>query len=130
MDPTDDTWFSEIVNDNTEQLNAQNEQSLYTDRQGEDEVNHGGNVSCSNSNYTQGYDRPHHISSLCNSDVLTKIISDNKEMKLEMEKITSRLNLVEEELDDHNDHILFLEKQMAKLEQYGRRTYFSHHICN
>ena len=52
---------------------------------------------------------------------ITAIESENIKLKRQLKRLQSRIEVTEENIDDHHDYIYFLEKNLARLDQYGRR---------
>ena len=61
---------------------------------------------------------------ITNQDILnhlSNIEEDNKKLTREMKSLRSRLKIAEQDIEEDHEHIFFLEKQLARLDQYGRR---------
>ena len=69
----------------------------------------------------------HHVNvmgAVRTSDIMKRLSSletQNIEMKKELKKLRSRLRDAENDIDDQYENLTFLEKQLSKLDQYGRR---------
>ena len=46
---------------------------------------------------------------------------ENQKMKRQLKRLNTRIEVAEENIEDHHDYIYFLEKNLARLDQYGRR---------
>ena len=63
-------------------------------------------------------------STVMSEDLYKRLVDleiNNSQMKNEIKRLRSRIKISEENIDDHHDYIYFLQNNLARLDQYGRR---------
>ena len=130
---TKDNWASNIINDNMELINAQNENMIkyygspyasYTNNQ--EVCNIVPSKGVNSSTYTVNVSSVKSANNFDNNVVEKKnnnqlLEPRNNKMESELKVLKARIQKCEDFLDDQLDYIHHLEKQISRLDQYGRR---------